>query len=1217
MSSRGVDADIERLRHKLRTLEQERAEQKKSSRRVVLATMSSRKRSIDAFQHLSTSTRNLGQRQSSFTRFGSGTNRRTSRTITTPTTASSNVTTTHSGHPNDRGISAANRSLSVASNDGSASVGGVFGDSDDSSDSEIGFNRNNNHVNGDDDNDDDDESIFGIGKLKRQDVNGISEFELLNESYGRLNKKSDYVVDLKRSDSDDARKGSDDDMRVSTDESTQSQRRNFLGARRQESYRNIRSLSMQPQVAKEDFDEDDNNKGSESDSESDNYGQEDTFAALKPAADTVTPRRLTRGDEGIERDLQNYTLSRSIIDEDAAKIEDKSRRSSGDTASLPSHHNTLETSAGGLHRRKLSRPISFVSGGKSHRSSYENVMPLSIGPGGNAALMETSQTMDSSQNVSNDLDEFDNSDHENSDEFLVNTPFEMLCPPSFSQFALLEIQPEQLLLIENEYLFADAGPTHLDAFLLNQDLDFGDHYTAKSSRHVDPTSVSAFCFPDGLKVRYIPKAGLAGATRMGWIGPVGDRCHVHVFTNGRGATDHGVAITIQWEMNLKKGERQVLSKSIFNRRKRRRASRKIQEWWRAQVQDRVLRDALEISGFPKHSPADLKAELTSSELKLLEKALKHSGERHLSQGAEGNVSKGYAARRQLKKKGISKKLNDALSRSPPGPRIDTLTVAEVTRAAMMRSPSAALLYDDVSRESTQSDDSPEIDEELKAAKGFSLRKGLSSRTNSKFSVLSVLSNRSLSSIPSSSPPSRPRRVLTRRPSKRVIELARESYETMKENDRMGSICVVEKCYTLIGCQPDEHVLLLGPLQKLIDAERREILALRQANNDMILVTLLKENATNDVDEERLLELEMKDRRQLIIKAMREKLRLTTRQALITYPRSQLEHVHGKIHYFETLIPQIPDCEVTKLPLPIPRVGKEWALAQFLLDIGPDSLVLCLKLMLLERSILVLGDNLQHVSLYACALIELLKPFEWASAFMPVLPRKMLDFVNCPVPFVAGVAVRHVAEIENDDRVLEAMSNGMSLLNLKTNTLQITTEKGISRMISLDPYLREKLKMMRTRLQHYLQESPNSSLRDFNLFVKSGLARRESLTLNSVCRVLEQHFSQFCGDLAVNDKAWTRYGTVDVKTNEFIFNPEWFLNPIRADNAFHEAIVHTQLFSGYVHERRQDRIEMHEILEGELGCFIAEWVYDKWIQRKRNNSLPRSHSLSPHPATSYL
>jgi len=663
-------------------------------------------------------------------------------------------------------------------------------------------------------------------------------------------------------------------------------------------------------------------------------------------------------------------------------------------------------------------------------------------------------------------------------------------------------------------------------------------------------------------------------------------------------------------MNLKKNERQALSSAVYKRRKRRRASRQIQQWWRHQVQDRVLREALAIAGFAHghYSPADLKDELAASELKLLEQALKHTSNNRsvmMDPSSQGKSKVGRAARRQMKKKGISHKVSTVFE-------VDTATVEVVTRAAVMRSPNSTFRHEAAPKDSTFSDDNTTTDEEDikggRSSRGFALLKKVSSRGSGRLSMRSLNSNRSMiatahSDSQSLSPQAvRPTRaILTRRPSKRCIEMARESYETMKENDRMGSICVVEKCYTLIGCQPDEHVLLFGPLQQLINSEREEILVFRRSRNDIQNKKRPKERTIDDVEEERRLEIELKSRRHIVIKAMREKLRLTTRQALVTFPRSQLEHINGKLHYFEAFVPQIPNCDTIKLPLPLPRIGKEWALAQFLLDIGPDSLVLCLKLMLLERSVLVLGENLQHVSMFACGLIELLRPFEWASAFMPVLPQRMLDFINAPVPFIAGVAARNVSEIENDSRVLEAMENGMSLLNLKTNTLHITTEVGINKMISLDPYLREKLKQLRSRLQHFVREDPQSPLRNFNTFFRFGLSRRESVTLRSVCRVLEQHFSHFCGDLAVNDKAWKRYGTVDVETDEFIFKPEWFLNPVRADQAFHEAMVQTQLFSGYVHEQREDQTEMREIMEGELGCFIADWVYDKWMSK-----VPPSH-----------
>lgn len=154
-------------------------------------------------------------------------------------------------------------------------------------------------------------------------------------------------------------------------------------------------------------------------------------------------------------------------------------------------------------------------------------MPLSIGPGGKASIMESSH---------HKIDYYSSEDSDQSDGFGASsaTAFDfsaLQCAPSFSQFAMLQIQPEQLLLVENEYLFCDHGPAHLDAFTLNQELEFGDHFTANASHPIDPASVGSFCFPDGLRVRYLPRAGLIGARRMGWLGPKGDQSHIMVVSN--------------------------------------------------------------------------------------------------------------------------------------------------------------------------------------------------------------------------------------------------------------------------------------------------------------------------------------------------------------------------------------------------------------------------------------------------------------------------------------------------------------------------------------------------------------------------------------------------------------------------------------------------------------------------------------------------------------
>jgi len=166
-------------------------------------------------------------------------------------------------------------------------------------------------------------------------------------------------------------------------------------------------------------------------------------------------------------------------------------------------------------------------------------------------------------------------------------------------------------------------------------------------------------------------------------------------------------------------------------------------------------------------------------------------------------------------------------------------------------------------------------------------------------------------------------------------------------------------------------------------------------------------------------------------------------------------VYSKRHFFEKVLP-IPDAPMIRLPLPLPQIGKEWGLAQLLLTIGPNSLVLALMLLLLERPVLLLGESVQMVTSCARALMELLKPYEWASTFMPILPYSMLDFVLSPVPFIGGVVVdgpHRVSLVVGDHRTMEAMAEGMSLINLTTGSLIITSEQGIARMLNVPIYLR--------------------------------------------------------------------------------------------------------------------------------------------------------------------
>lgn len=155
--------------------------------------------------------------------------------------------------------------------------------------------------------------------------------------------------------------------------------------------------------------------------------------------------------------------------------------------------------------------------------------------------------------------------------------------------------------------------------------------------------------------------------------------------------------------------------------------------------------------------------------------------------------------------------------------------------------------------------------------------------------------------------------------------------------------------------------------------------------------------------------------------------------------------------FEIDLPVMSSSATSKVfvPLPLPNVAGHWGVAAFLTRIDAEALVHIIMLLLIERSILVIGESSHLVTACACALLDLLKPYEWASNFMPLLSGDMLDFVNSPVPFLIGMTVEdraHSVTIERDNRVIEATAEGLTTVNLSTNSVLFTTEPEIMTML---------------------------------------------------------------------------------------------------------------------------------------------------------------------------
>ena len=102
---------------------------------------------------------------------------------------------------------------------------------------------------------------------------------------------------------------------------------------------------------------------------------------------------------------------------------------------------------------------------------------------------------------------------------------------AFNQFSLISVKPETLADLYSEEREGDIvseGLRYLDPFAI-QAVDMIDKFpnSRTEADALEPEALSAFCFPNGIKVRLIPRAATKGAQRIGLVGKESDEYQLH------------------------------------------------------------------------------------------------------------------------------------------------------------------------------------------------------------------------------------------------------------------------------------------------------------------------------------------------------------------------------------------------------------------------------------------------------------------------------------------------------------------------------------------------------------------------------------------------------------------------------------------------------------------------------------------------------------------
>ncbi|CAA3022235.1 Hypothetical predicted protein [Olea europaea subsp. europaea] len=89
----------------------------------------------------------------------------------------------------------------------------------------------------------------------------------------------------------------------------------------------------------------------------------------------------------------------------------------------------------------------------------------------------------------------------------------------------------------------------------------------------------------------------------------------------------------------------------------------------------------------------------------------------------------------------------------------------------------------------------------------------------------------------------------------------------------------------------------------------------------------------------------------------------------------------------------------------------WATACLCGSLRLEHLLTLFAGALLEKQIVVVCSNLGILSASVLSIIPLIRPYQWQSLLMPVLPNDMLDFLDAPVPYIVGIKSK-TAELQS-------------------------------------------------------------------------------------------------------------------------------------------------------------------------------------------------------------
>eukprot|EP01022_Parablepharisma_sp_SALTPOND_P017582 TRINITY_DN2830_c0_g1_i1.p1 TRINITY_DN2830_c0_g1~~TRINITY_DN2830_c0_g1_i1.p1 ORF type:complete len:808 (+),score=62.07 TRINITY_DN2830_c0_g1_i1:9971-12394(+) len=99
----------------------------------------------------------------------------------------------------------------------------------------------------------------------------------------------------------------------------------------------------------------------------------------------------------------------------------------------------------------------------------------------------------------------------------------------------------------------------------------------------------------------------------------------------------------------------------------------------------------------------------------------------------------------------------------------------------------------------------------------------------------------------------------------------------------------------------------------------------------------------------------------------------------------------------------------------------------------ENAIKILNVIMLEHNVLFVCNDVEKLTPISESIMALMFPFDYQLVYIPVLPESMLEFLNSPVPFVAGIHKKFLAE------ALEGVSKDTCIADIDNNTIEFKDE----------------------------------------------------------------------------------------------------------------------------------------------------------------------------------